>query len=83
MTIHEQFGITLRRLREKKQLSQEKFAISISMDRTYYASVEAGHRNISLNNIQKIASGFDLKISELFKEIETYTSSNTANLEEQ
>lgn len=36
------------------------------MDRTYYASVEAGKRNISLQNIKKIADGFNVSISELF-----------------
>lgn len=37
------------------------------MDRTYYASVESGKRNISLNNIVKIAKGFNLSLEELFK----------------
>ena len=37
------------------------------MDRTYYASVESGKRNISLNNIVKIAEGFNLYLEELFK----------------
>ena len=37
------------------------------MDRTYYASVESGKRNISLNTIVKIAEGFNLSLEELFK----------------
>jgi transcriptional regulator with XRE-family HTH domain len=37
------------------------------MDRTYFASVEAGRRNISLLNIEKIAKGFEISISELFE----------------
>ena len=40
------------------------------MDRTYLASVEAGNRNISLRNIEKIADGFDMSISELFEGVE-------------
>ena len=36
------------------------------MDRTYYASIESGKRNVSLKNIEKIASGFDISISQLF-----------------
>ena len=51
-------------------MSQEKFALSIDMDRTYLASVEAGKRNISLNNIKKIADGLNISISELFGDIE-------------
>ena len=51
----------------KQGLSQEKFALKIDMDRTYYASVEAGKRNISIKNIKKIADGFELSLEELFK----------------
>ena len=42
------------------------FALSIGMDRTYYASVESGKRNISLENIKKIADGFGISLSQLF-----------------
>lgn len=37
------------------------------MDRTYYASVEAGKRNVSIKNIKKIADGFEISLEELFK----------------
>ena len=56
--IQANFGKTIKKIREGTGLSQEKFALSIGMDRTYYASVEAGKRNISLKNIYKIANGF-------------------------
>jgi len=36
------------------------------MDRTYFATVELGKRNISLQNIEKIAKGLNITISELF-----------------
>lgn len=49
-----QFGKTLKTLREKENISQEKFALRIGMDRTYYASVEAGKKNISIQNIKKL-----------------------------
>lgn len=69
MTIQERFGLRIQQLRKSKNLSQEKFALSINMDRTYYASVEAGHRNISICNIEKIALGFQISISELFENL--------------
>jgi transcriptional regulator with XRE-family HTH domain len=55
------------RRKEKTGLSQEKFALKIEMDRTYFASVEAGRRNISIVNIKKIADGLGVSLSELFK----------------
>ena len=61
------FGTRIKNLRESHSISQEKFALSINMDRTYYASVESGKRNISINNIAKIAAGFGISLEELFK----------------
>ena len=61
------FGQRIKLLRSKKGLSQEKFALMIDMDRTYYASVESGKRNISINNIEKIAKGLGVSLEELFK----------------
>ena len=68
--IQKNFGLAIKKLREETGLSQEKFALSIRMDRTYYASVEAGKRNISLQNIYKIAEGFDISVSSLFAVVE-------------
>lgn len=66
LDIQKLFGLKVQQLRKQKGLSQEKFALSIDMDRTYFASVEAGKRNIALKNIQKIADGLDVSLSELF-----------------
>lgn len=67
--IKEKLGQRIKYLRTEKGISQEKFALSIDMDRTYFASVESGKRNISINNIQKIANGLDITLEELFKGI--------------
>ena len=69
MTIQKQFGLRIQQLRKSQNLSQEKFALLINLDRTYYASVEAGRRNISLCNIEKIATGFQITISKLFENL--------------
>ena len=60
-------GLRIKELRNKVGLSQEKFALKIGMDRTYYASVESGHRNIAIINIKKIADGLEVSLSELFE----------------
>ncbi|MBQ8940428.1 MAG: helix-turn-helix transcriptional regulator [Firmicutes bacterium] len=65
--IKERLGNRIRELRMNTGLSQEKFALKIEMDRTYFASVEAGKRNISIVNIEKIANGLEVSLSELFK----------------
>lgn len=70
ITIQVAFGQRIQALRKERGLSQEKFALLIGMDRTYYASVESGKRNISICNIQKIANGLELSLGELFQGIE-------------
>lgn len=67
MTIKEKFGNRVKELRQTHNLSQEKFALQIDMDRTYLASIESGKRNVSLENISKIANGFSISLEELFK----------------
>ena len=67
--IAKDLGNRIRELRKETGLSQEKFALKIEMDRTYFASVEAGRRNISIVNIKKIADGLGVTLSELFEGI--------------
>lgn len=68
--IQKRFGLIIRELRNSLGLSQEKFALQIGMDRTYYASVESGKRNISIQNIEKISIGLGVPISEIFSRME-------------
>lgn len=67
--IQKQLGQRIQSLRRERDISQEKFALQIDMDRTYLASVEAGKRNVSLCNIKKIADGLNVSLSELFEGI--------------
>lgn len=45
--IQQQLGARIKELRTSLGLSQKKFALKIGMNRTYFASVESGKRNIS------------------------------------
>lgn len=69
MVIKEIFGNRIKELRTKSGMSQEKLALKIDMDRTYYASVESGKRNISIENICKIAKGLNITLEELFRDL--------------
>lgn len=67
--ITEKIGVRIRELRKETGLSQEKFASKIGMDRTYFASVELGKRNISIVNLEKIAMGLNVSLHDMFKGI--------------
>ena len=64
------FGQTVRKTRLSKDISQEKFADMCDLHRTYISDIELGKRNVSLENIEKMANALDMSISELFQEVE-------------
>jgi len=51
--------------RMQKGISQEKLAELASLHRTYVGSVERGERNISLDNIERLAGALDIEIKDL------------------
>lgn len=70
LTLREQLGRTVRRLRSAAGLSQERFADACALHRTYIGAVERGETNISLDNIALIARTLGIAVSALFIEAE-------------
>ena len=66
MSIKNQIGLRIKQLRQSKGLSQEKLALEIGLDRTYVTSIENGKRNISILNLQRIWTYFELTPSQFF-----------------
>ena len=59
-------GLRIKELRNELGYSQETIAYSIEMSRTYFAEVETGKRNISIENIDRIAQGLVVSLKEFF-----------------
>lgn len=55
------FAKNVQAIRTSKGLSQEKLAELAELHRTYISAVEREKRNISIENIEKIASALDVK----------------------
>lgn len=64
--IKTKIGRKIRELRLRKKYSQEKLAELAGLHFTYVSSVERGERNISLENIERIAKALEVNIKELF-----------------
>jgi transcriptional regulator with XRE-family HTH domain len=62
------FASRLRQIRQLKGLSQEELADMAGLHRTYIGSVERSERNISIDNIERLAKALDVDIIELLKE---------------
>ena len=58
--IRERFGQAVKGCREALGLTQEEFAERAGIHRTYLSDVERGSRNISLLNIERLASALSL-----------------------
>lgn len=61
------FGNRVRQLRKNRGWSQEEFAHRVGLDRSYMGGVERGERNVSLENICRIAMALDVAPAELFQ----------------
>lgn len=67
--IKEIVGGRIRQLRIEQNLSQEKLALKAGIDRTYLASVEAGRRNISIANFEKLILALETTFERFFQGI--------------
>ena len=66
------YGKAVRAMRQDKKISQEELGDLCGLHRTYISDIELGKRNVSLENIDKIAHALQVKKSELFIEVEQY-----------
>jgi len=63
------FGNKVREERLKRNLSQEELASKAGVHCTYIGMIERAEKNITLENIERIASSLNLKLSDLFENI--------------
>ena len=57
----------MRRLRAVRELSQEELAHESGINRTYLSSVERSERNVSIDNIERIAKALRIEPWKLLK----------------
>jgi len=63
------FGEQLREFRRQKGVSQEAFALTTGLDRTYISGLECGKRNPSLKIVFRLANALGIEASELLNGI--------------
>jgi XRE family transcriptional regulator, regulator of sulfur utilization len=68
--LQRRLGARIRELRSKRKWSQEQLAEACRLHWTYVGQVERGERNLTLQSIEALAKGLDMRISDLFKAID-------------
>ena len=63
-------GTTIRRLRKKRGISQEKLALMADVDTSYVGRVERGDNNVAILTLLKIAEALEITLVELMTEAE-------------
>lgn len=64
------FGHAVRSKRLSLELTQEVLAEKAELHRTYIADIERGTRNVSLQNIEKLALALGCSLETLFADVE-------------
>lgn len=67
----ENFGITVRQLREKKGWSQEELAARSGLNRSYIGEIERARVVSSVVTAEKLALAFKVSVAEVFAHCET------------
>lgn len=77
--INKLFGKKLRLLRMSKGLSQEELGLQSGIHRTYIGQIERAEKNITIQNVYRIAKTLELDIRELFDFSDIYKGNDDKN----
>jgi transcriptional regulator with XRE-family HTH domain len=62
-------GTRIRKLRKKRGWTQTVMAEKVGIDRSFLADVERGKRNVSILNVELMAKGLKVSLSQLFSRL--------------
>ena len=66
MDIKLNVGQRIKELRKELELSQEALALKAEVDRTYVTDIEKGHRNVSLEILERLIKALNVSFAGFF-----------------
>lgn len=63
--IRKLFGLKIKKIRQRRKISQEELSFESGLHRTYISDIERGNRNVSIKNIEKIAKALKVSLKEI------------------
>lgn len=61
----QRIAANLRAARKRLEISQERLAEAAGLHRTYVGAIERAERNVSIDNIERLADALDLDVVDL------------------
>lgn len=68
--LQQRIGSALRSRREALDISQEDFAETVGMHRTYYSAIERGLKNVRMETLERLCASLKTKMWEVVKDAE-------------
>jgi len=68
--LQQRIGTALRSRREALDISQEDFAETVGMHRTYYSAIERGLKNVRMETLERLCASLKTKMWEVVKDAE-------------
>jgi transcriptional regulator with XRE-family HTH domain len=65
--ISKKLGGNIKRIREKKRMTQGDICRALSMDRSYMSAIENGKKNVTLRVLEKLAKALNVSVDKLLK----------------
>ncbi|OGZ73128.1 MAG: DNA-binding protein [Candidatus Staskawiczbacteria bacterium RIFCSPLOWO2_01_FULL_38_12b] len=67
MLITERLGKNIKKIRTKKGMSQGDICRALDMDRGYMSAIENGKKNITIQQLERLAQALDVSVDKLLK----------------
>jgi len=65
--ISKKLGGNIKRIRDKKGMTQGDICRAVGMDRSYMSAIENGKKNVTLGVLEKLAKALNVSVDELLK----------------
>lgn len=67
MLITERLGANIKKIRTRKKMSQGDICRPLDMDRGYMSAIENGKKNITIQQLERLAQALDVSPDKLLK----------------
>lgn len=67
MLISEKLGKNIKKIRTRKGMSQGDICRALEMDRGYMSAIENGKKNVTIQQLERLAQALDVSVDKLLK----------------